>query len=32
MDVMWNIVEQCGCNVEECGCIVEECGCNMDVM
>ena len=32
MDVMWNIVEQCGCNVEECGCIVEQCGCNMDVM
>ena len=37
MDVMWNIVEECGCFVdviwkivEECGCFVEQCGCNVD--
>ena len=32
VDVMWNIVEECGCFVEKCGCYVEECGCFVDVM
>ena len=32
VDVMWNIVEECGCFVEECGCYVEECGCFVDVI
>ena len=39
VDIMWNIVEECGCSVAECGCfvdviwnIVEECGCFVDVM
>ena len=37
VDVMWNIVEECGCFVdvmwnieEECGCFMEKCGCNVD--
>ena len=37
VNVMWNIVVECGylvdvmCNtVEECGCFVEQCGCNLD--
>ena len=30
MDVLWNIVEECGCYMEECGCFVEKCGCNVD--
>ena len=32
VDVMWNIVEECGCFVEKCGCYVEECGCFVDVI
>ena len=32
IDVMWNIVEECGCFVEKCGCYVEECGCFVDVI
>ena len=30
VDVMWNIVEECGCFVEKCGYYVEECGCYME--
>ena len=26
VDVMWNIVEECGCFFEQCGCYVEHCG------
>ena len=32
VDIMRNIVEECGCFVEKCGCYVEECGCFVDVM
>ena len=30
VDVMWNIVEECGCFVDGMWNIVEECGCNVD--
>ena len=37
VDVLWNIVEECGCFVdvmwnivEECGCFVKKCGFNVD--
>ena len=32
VDVMWNIVEECGCFVEKCGCYVKEYGCFADVI
>ena len=32
MDVMWNIVEECGCFVDVMWNIVKECGCFVDVM
>ena len=30
VDVMWNIVEGCGCFVDVMWKIVEECGCNVE--
>ena len=32
VDIMWNIVEECGCFVKKCGYYVEECGCFVDVI
>ena len=32
VDVMWNIVEECGCFLEKCGRYVKECGCLVDVL
>ena len=32
VNVMWNIVEECGCFVDVMWNIVEECGCFTDVM